>query len=36
MRQSIAPWVTVILAVVLAHAALADTSTVILTVEGMT
>ena len=36
MRQSIAPWVTVILAVVLAHAALAGASTVMLAVEGMT
>ena len=36
MRQGIASWLTVVLAVVLAHAALADTSTVVLTVEGMT
>ena len=36
MRQSIAPWLIVVLAVVLAHAALAGTSTVVLTVEGMT
>ena len=36
MRQSIAPWLTVVLAIVLAHAALADTSTVVLIVEGMT
>lgn len=36
MRQSIALWLVVVLAGVLAHAALAGTSTVVLTVEGMT
>jgi len=37
MRQGIASWLTAVLAVVLAHAAaLAATSTVVLTVEGMT
>ena len=36
MRQGIVSWLIIVLAVVLAHAALADTSTVILTVEGMT
>ncbi len=36
MRQGIVSWLTVVLAVVLAHGALAATSTVVLTVEGMT
>jgi len=36
MRQGIARWLTVVLAVVLAHAALAGASTVVLAVEGMT
>jgi hypothetical protein len=36
MRQGIAAWLSVVLAVVLAHAALAGASTVVLAVEGMT
>ena len=36
MRQGIDSWLTVVLAVVLAHAALAGASTVVLAVEGMT
>ncbi len=36
MRRTILPWVTVVLLVFLANAALAATSTVVLAVEGMT
>lgn len=36
MRRQIVPWLTVVLLVLLAHSALAATSTVVLTVEGMT
>lgn len=36
MRRKALPWVTVVLVAVLAHAALAATSTVVLAVEGMT
>jgi len=36
MRRGIASWLTVVLVVVLAHAALAGTSTAVLAVESMT
>jgi hypothetical protein len=36
MRPSVLPWLAVVLLVVVAHAALAATSTVVLSVEGMT
>ena len=36
MRQKVAPWLLVVLLLFLAQAALAATSTAVLTVEGMT
>jgi hypothetical protein len=36
MRRKALPWLTVVLLVMLAHSALAATSTVVLAVEGMT
>lgn len=36
MRQKVLPWLTVVLLSLVAHAALAATSTVALSVEGMT
>lgn len=36
MKRKALPWLTVVLVAMLAHAALGATSTVVLTVEGMT
>ncbi len=36
MKRKVSPWLAIALVLVLAHAALAATSTVILAVDGMT